>query len=206
MRIVLYSEKSVSQCMTALTERLQAKGRLSFDGWVEKKGSFSLGVTTQVLGRFPRTTYFTGKAERLGGCTMISGTVAAGASMRGLMLIVGGLALAGGALMFTGNTLVGMAMIPVAGILYVPLRGDYENSEILIGELQKTLKAKFTPPVKQAAPKASPLKAPTKAAAKAASRTVGKSAPKTPAKARTATTRPAPKPAPKSAPMFKLDE
>lgn len=159
MRIVLYTDKTISQCMTALSERLQMKGtssRPGLEGWVEKKGSFAISATTRVGGYFPRTTRLTGKAEKFAGYTMITANVAAGASRRGLMLIFIGLAVVGAALLATGNTLLGIGMLPLALLLYIPLAGDDANSEYLIGELQKTLKAKFTPPSKPAPAKAKP--------------------------------------------------
>lgn len=149
MRLILYTDKTVSQCMTALTERMQAKAtktRPGIEGWVEKKGSFSISVTQPVLRFFRRTTRLSGQAERHSGYTMITGRVAEGASRRTLILIYVAMLIAAVALIVTGNTLLGAALFPVALLIYVPLAGDYENSEVLIGELQKTLKAKFQPP------------------------------------------------------------
>jgi hypothetical protein len=135
--------------MTALNERLQAKGtksRPGMDGWVEKKGRFRIGVTTKVIRFFPRTTYLSGQAERQSGYTLITGNVAAGASWRTMLLVFVGILIAAGILISSGNTLIGTVLIPAAFFFSIPMIGDDQNSEYLIGELQKTLKAKFGVP------------------------------------------------------------
>ena len=44
MRFILYSEKTVAQCLTSINARMHVKGsgsRPTLDGWVEKNGAFS---------------------------------------------------------------------------------------------------------------------------------------------------------------------
>jgi hypothetical protein len=144
VRFTYYSEKTVSQCMIALNERLHGK---KLEGWVEKNGSFALAVTSSVLGRFPRTTRLTGQAERLGSVTVIKGHVSEGVGPREQAIIVGGLGLIAAVLIFTGNLLAGIVALAVALVINVPLMGDYKNSQILMGEVRRSLGAKDTPPV-----------------------------------------------------------
>lgn len=170
MRFTYYTEKTVAQCMSALNERLQQKGTSrspGLEGWVEKNGNFSIAVTTKVARRFPRTTRLQGKAERLGGVTIVKGSVADGAAARERIIIVVALAIVGAFIITTGNPLPGAAVIGAGILLNIPLAGDHQNSEYLTVELQKTLKAKTTPPVvvrkaaevKRAAPARKPASA-----------------------------------------------
>lgn len=150
MRFTYYTEKTVAQCMSALNERLQQKGsssRPGLEGWVEKSGRFALGVSTRVIGRFPRTTRLQGKAERLGGVTVIKGAVADGVEPRDRVIITAALALVGGFIIVSGNLLPGLLVIGAGLALNIPLAGDHQNSQILLHEVQRTLKAKETPPV-----------------------------------------------------------
>lgn len=149
MRFTYYTDKTVAQCMSALNERLQQKGTVSrpgLDGWVEKNGSFSLAVSSKVAKRFHRTTRLQGKAERLGSMTVLKGSVADGVSPREQVVIVGALALVGLFIISTGNLLPGLIAIAAGVVLNIPLMGDYQNSQTLTSEVQKTLKAKTTPP------------------------------------------------------------
>lgn len=149
MQFTYYTEKTVAQCMSALNERLQQKGTASrpgLEGWVEKNGNFSIAVTAKVAKRFPRTTRLQGKAERLGGVTLVKGSVADGVALKEQIIIVGALALVGVYIISTGNLLPGLIAIAAGVLLNIPLMGDHQNSEYLTHELQKTLKARATPP------------------------------------------------------------
>ncbi|MFO7323058.1 MAG: hypothetical protein DIU68_015130 [Chloroflexota bacterium] len=189
MQFVLYTDKTVSQALTALNARMHAKPtstRPALDGWVEKNGSFCISVTSAVVGRFQRTTYLRGRLERQGSATVIKGAVPQGASREHKIIIYGVLAAMG--LMFAGmgSPWLSVLLIPLGAALYIPLTGDFNNSETLISELEKTLKAKPTPP------KATTTKA-------SGNRAGRKSATSKPAASRTATSsnghaRPAPKP------------
>jgi hypothetical protein len=146
--------------MSAINERLHVKGtsvRPGLDGWVDKKGTFSIGMSSPVIGKLNRKTYLRAKVEREGGVTTIKGDVPTGASPQGQLLVFGALALVAAVLIGSGSMLLGLVVIPFAAILYIPMKGDYYNSEILLSEVQKALKAKPTPP--------KPAKSPARAAA-----------------------------------------
>ncbi len=149
MQVMLYTEKTVPQSLTAISERLHQKGtssRLVMDGWIEKSGSFAVSVTTPVIGKFNRTTRLSGKLERQSGITVLHGTVPGGVDSHGRMIIIGALMIAAAALILSGNPLLGAILIPSALWIYIPLKGDYHNSAVLISEIQKNLKARATPP------------------------------------------------------------
>ncbi len=158
MRFVLYSEKTAAQCLTAINARMHVKEtstRPALDGWVEKSGAFSIGVSTTVIGKFTRRTYLKAKVERQSGVTIIRGSVPNGVSKEGQLVVFGALALVTLGIMGSGNALFALLMIPFAAYLYIPMRGDLLNSEILIDEVQKTLKAKVKPPKKTSDSKSS---------------------------------------------------
>ncbi|MBL8153142.1 MAG: hypothetical protein JNM70_03075 [Anaerolineae bacterium] len=145
MRFVYYSEKTVSQCMLALNERLHTKsGRL--EGWVEKSGRFSLATTSPVFKRFPRSTRLNARVEREDGLTVIRGYVPDGADPRSRVIIYAVLVVIGLALIVSGNLLPGLIVALVPLPLNIPLEGDYINSQKLSDEVQRTLKAKATLP------------------------------------------------------------
>ncbi len=149
MQFTLYTEQTIAQCLSALNERMHLKptaSRPALDGWLEKSGAFSLGVSSVVVGRFNRSTYLRGKLERQSGYTVIHGSVSGGASHRDKLVIFVTLALIAAALALRGSVTLALVVAPIAAALYIPLTGDHQNSETLIGELQKTLKARGTPP------------------------------------------------------------
>jgi hypothetical protein len=148
---VLYTEKSVSQCMTALNARMQARpsgSRLALDGWVEKNGRFSLSTSCRVARRFRRRTHLRGTAVRDEGYTVIRGYVPDGVSREGQAVIFGALLLVGAVLAASGNLLPAVIAVFATGALYIPLTGDRINSTILMSEVQRALGAKATPPKK----------------------------------------------------------
>lgn len=145
MDFTYYSEKTVSQCMLALNERLHQKnGRL--DGWVEKNGNFSLSVSTTVLRRFSRTTRLSGHVAKENGVTVVRGYVSDGADPRNRYIIYGILVLVGALLAVAGYFLFGLLAIAAIVPLNIPLEGDHINSETLTNEVQRTLKAKSNLP------------------------------------------------------------
>lgn len=149
MQFVFYTEKTVAQSLAALNERMHVKGtssRPALDGWVEKGGGFAIGVTTEVAGRFTRTTYMRGKMERQGSHTAVKVTVSKGATRENKIVIYGALGLTALALIALGNIWMALVVLPVALALWIPLTGDHNNSEMLLSELQKTLKARTTAP------------------------------------------------------------
>ena len=151
MRFVLFTEKSVAQCIRDLNERLQAKGsrsRPELDGWIEKNGTFSLTVTSKVIGRFPRTTRLTARAERDKGVTTVRGSVSDGISPHWSRILFIGLVVVAAALALSGQYMPAILVFVFGGIAYVPLHGDYINSDVLLIEVERTLKASPRPPKK----------------------------------------------------------
>ncbi len=76
----------------------------------------------------------------------MNGTVAGGVNSHGRMIIIGALVVVAMALTLSGSPVLGAVFIPASFWIYVPLKGDYHNSAVLIGEIQKALKARSTPP------------------------------------------------------------
>lgn len=149
MRFQLYTEKTIAQCSAAINERLHQKGtatRAALDGWVEKGGAFSISMTAPVARSFTRTTRLSGRMQRKAGITIVAGTVPGGVDARGRLVVY--LAMAAAALVFfaSGNPVVALLFVPLGALLYLPMKGDHAQSAVLISELQKTLKARTTPP------------------------------------------------------------
>ena len=171
MRFTLYTEKTVAQCLTAINARMQAKEtatRPALDGWIDRNGEFALSVTRPVVGKFQRTTRLKGQIEREAGLTIVRGIVPGGSSPRERIVGLGALAVMGGLIALTGQPLLAMLLIPVAFWLYITMVGDYENGPLLLGEVQRALKARATPPklAKNATAPASKSGASTRAAAR----------------------------------------
>jgi len=157
LRFILYTEKTPAQALTAINTRMQSKessARNSLGGWIEKNGAFSLNVATPVIGRFERRTVMRGRIERENGLTVVQGDVPHGVDKQGQLIVFIALALLGVLILTSGNA-IALVMIPLGAYLYVPMNGDRANSEILMNELQRTLKARQTPPKKTDAKEAS---------------------------------------------------
>jgi hypothetical protein len=151
VQFTLYSEKSVAQCLTAINARLQVKGsasRAELDGWIDKSGDFSLTITSRVAVYFKRHTTLRAKVERKSGFTQITGSVPDGVPREGRILVFAALGVVSAMLLSSGSPLLALIVLPVGLALYVAMKGDHDNSAVLMNELQKTLKAKPTPPKK----------------------------------------------------------
>ncbi len=151
MRFVLFTEKTVAQCMRDLNERMAAKptkSRPELEGWIEKGGSFSIAVTSRVMRRFPRSTRLSAKATRESGVTVIRGYVSDGISPQWLRVIVIGVGILALMLFLTGEPMLAVVTVIFGGLAYIPLRGDYINSDMLLIEIERTLKATPKPPKK----------------------------------------------------------
>jgi len=151
MHFTLYTEKTVSQCMRDLNERLQAKPtktRPELQGWVEKQGTFAITITAPVIGKLKRTTSLKGKANRERGVTIIEGYVSDGISPFWSRVLLGVLAVIGLLLIVVGQPFIALIMAFAAAVIFIPLRGDYFNSDRLLIEVEKTLKASPKPPKK----------------------------------------------------------
>jgi hypothetical protein len=152
MRFTLYTDKSVSDCTKTLIERLEVKqnSKNGVRGTVNQKThEFNLQMGCRVLFIFPRSTQMNGKIGKEGGQTVINGFVPDG--MSPYWMTISGMVLAvvcGGFLVLGEN---GLALLSiVAGLAaYVMLRGDYRNSEALLVEVERTLKASPNPPKKK---------------------------------------------------------
>jgi hypothetical protein len=165
MRYRLYTEKTIAQSMSAINERLHQKGtatRVALDGWVEKGGTFSISMTAPVARQFSRTTRLSGRMERSSGVTIVEGSVPGGVDARGRVLVYAALAVAALAIFASGSPAAALLFLPLGAALYLPMKGDHDHSAVLIAELQKTLRARATPP--------KPPKTPAKAVAKAGQR------------------------------------
>jgi hypothetical protein len=149
VQFILYTEYSIKQCTTALTERMEVRGtkaRPEIDGWIEKGGKFSLATTSQVIAKFSRTTRLRATATREGNHTVISGYVPTGIPRERIVLVMVALLVVAVILYINGNGLLGIVAGALSAAMYVPLVGDYNNREYLLKELKKALHAKETPP------------------------------------------------------------
>jgi hypothetical protein len=145
----MYTDSSVAQAMKAVNDRLHVAGtrsRPQIDGWVEKNGSFAMSVKTTVYGRFQRKTLLRARAERQGGTTVVSGSVPGGLPRNRQIVIFVMMLVLGLVLLSQGSAILCIIVIAAGAALAIPLQGDYDNSEILLTELQKALKARFAPP------------------------------------------------------------
>lgn len=177
MRLEVYTEKTIPQCLAALNERMQVKGtssRPGLEGWVEKNGTFSLSVTTPVIAKFERTTTLHGKLTKGDGHTVVEINVSEGADRRGIILMFGAVAVIVLVLIASGNVLFALLLLPVAAYLYIPMRGDHENSASLVSDVQRALKTRATPPKRATGEK--PTVRETKEAAKPTAKTAAKPA------------------------------
>lgn len=147
MRFVYYTEKTVAQSMTAITERLHAKsGKGAIDGWVDKDGRFSVSLTAPVLGKLTRHTVLTGRAERENGITIVRGNVPSGVAPNERRIAYALLAVGALFSIASGNILFTVLLIPATALLYISMHGDYENHQQLIGDVRRILKATEKPP------------------------------------------------------------
>lgn len=144
MRFILFTDKKVPDCVTAINERLQAPAsgsRPGLDGWIEKKGGFALAIDSPVMGRFIRQTRLEAHVEREGNTTIIRGQVPGGASPNQQRMFIAAVIALCAFTVVQGQALMGLLLALMGGVLYVPLRGDYDNSEKLLIEVERTLKA-----------------------------------------------------------------
>ena len=149
MRFRLYTEMTVRQCMTAVIERMEqapTKTRPELSGHIEKDGKFVLLVTSQIANGFNRTTRMYGAAEREGEITVIEGYVSGGVGRNRIGIVIAAVVFVGLIMFTNGNALLGVATVFLGFALYIPLVGDYNNSEILLKELKKATKAKDKAP------------------------------------------------------------
>ena len=148
MRFVLYTELTVSQCMRALNERMElkpTKTRPEIKGWTKKDGQFSIAVTLPVLVRIKRTTRMSGSATREAGSTVIRGYVSDGVSPQWQRIIFVVLLLMCLAMLVAGQPFLALASLVVGAATFIPLIGDYRNSDVLLIDVERLLKASPKP-------------------------------------------------------------
>lgn len=149
MQFILYTDQSIKQCTTALTERMEVKGtkaRPEIGGRIEKGGKFTLEISGQIAGALKRTTRLRATMERENGVTVIRGFVPSGVPRERILIVMGSLLFVGLILFLNGSGLLGIVAMGFAIFAYIALVGDYNNREYLIKEVKKILKAKETPP------------------------------------------------------------
>jgi len=152
MRFTLYTDKSVSDCTKTLAERIEAKqnSKNGVRGHINQKThEFSLQMSAKIWFLFKRTTQMNGKISKEGGQTIINGFVPDGMSpywmtISGVVLM----AVCVGFLILNENFLAVLGF-GAGAFAYVMLRGDYRNSEALLVEVERTLKASPNPPKKK---------------------------------------------------------
>jgi hypothetical protein len=149
VRFRLQTEMTVRQCITAIIERMEqapTKTRPELNGHIEKDGKFTLLVTSQVANSFNRTTRLYGTAEQTGKVTVIEGYVSAGVPYDRIWIVIAAVVFVGLIMFSNGNSLLGLATVFMGFALYIPLVGDYNNSEILLKELKRVTKGKDKAP------------------------------------------------------------
>lgn len=152
MQFVLYTEMTVAQCSRAINDRLQAKPtktRHAVDGWVEKGGRFSIAVTLPVFARIKRTTRLKGHMKRESGQTVIRGYVPDGVDPQWQRILAALLVAVVALITLSGQLVLGLAILGGSVLAFVPMAGDWKNSDILLIELEKTCKASPRPKKKK---------------------------------------------------------
>ncbi|MCL4256360.1 MAG: hypothetical protein KJ043_21560 [Anaerolineae bacterium] len=152
MRFTLYTEKSVSDCTKTLIERIQAKqnSKNGVRGNVNQKThEFNLQIGCKILFLFPRSTQMNGKISKEGGQVTINGFVPDGMSPYWMLISGAVLAVVCGGFLILGENALAFLGILAGFSAYVMLRGDYRNSEALLVEIERTLKASPKPPKKK---------------------------------------------------------
>ncbi len=144
MNFTLYSEKATTECIKALTERLhqsETPTRPSLDGFVHKNGKFKIGVEQGVFRQITRKTWVEGQIIKDGALTLIRGQVPDGATPERQRFIAFLIPIAGVMLVIRGEVLLALLAMALIGFVLVTVRGDYYNSDRLLMELEKSLKA-----------------------------------------------------------------
>jgi type IV secretory pathway VirB3-like protein len=149
VQFVLYTEKSIAQCLRELNERMQIKGtksRPEISGWIEKDGVFSIAVRTPVIARIHRTTHLNARMERDKGITVIRGYVSDGVSPYWTVVLAIVLLLVMAGFVYIDRLIYALLTLLFGLAAYIPMHGDYVNSDILLIEVERTLKASPRPP------------------------------------------------------------
>lgn len=156
MHFQLYSPKTIRQINAELTARFQersTRSRPAVQGFVEKGGHFQMKTQITLLG-ITRTTQLRGTMERVKDTTILRGYVSEGLQPRKVYLVMAALAAVGLLLAVQGQVVLGLIVFGLSLIAYVPLVGDYRNSQYLLKELKRLSAAKDKPPATLAAAQA----------------------------------------------------
>jgi len=144
MQFRLYTEKTVTECMREIKDRIEAKptkSRPEVKGKTEKGGKFTISTTRQVLGRIPHTTHMNCNLKREKGVTTIEGRVTGGLSPRWSLILGGLLVLISGSLVLIQELILGMVVFGMGALMIGLLRADYISSEYLLTQVETKLKA-----------------------------------------------------------------
>jgi hypothetical protein len=153
MRFMLYTERSVAECVKALSERIAQSPtatRPALDGYADKTGRFAVALTTEVFAKFTRKTWLEGTLARESGATVIRGAVPDGAPPKRQRLIAYAIPVVGVFLALNAAWLLAAAAVILMTVVWVTLKGDYENGDRLLLEIERLLKASPRPPKKPA--------------------------------------------------------
>lgn len=149
MRFVLYTDKTIAQCLRELNERMQVKGtksRPEINGWIEKEGVFSISVTAPVIAKINRTTHLNARLERDKGVTVIRGYVSDGVSPYWTFILAIVMILVMAGFVYIDRPIYALLTLLFGLAAFIPMRGDYVNSDVLLIEVERTLKASPRPP------------------------------------------------------------
>jgi len=144
--------------MTALSERLQAP-RAPITGWVDKKTArFSISIATRLLGALPfqRVTRLDADCTREQGLTVIRGSVSEGVPPRVQPYLLWASVAVSLLLLLVTQIAAAVGVLVVGVLLYRMVRADWLNSDKLLLEVERTLKAS---PKRPKAPEKAPASA-----------------------------------------------
>lgn len=153
MNFELYSTRTIKQINSEVGARFQekaTKARPEIDGFVEKGGAFHLTTSAIVMG-IRRTTRLRAVMERSKDVTLIQGYVSDGVQPEKVYIVMGALGFIGLTLILKGQAVFGVIVMAIAIAAYIPLVGDYNNSQYLMRELKRLTGAREKPPTATAA-------------------------------------------------------
>lgn len=157
MRFSLYTEMTVKQAVKAARERMEQKAtktRSAIEGTVTDEGALVWAVDRKVWRSFHRTTRLRATIWRESGLTHIEGSVPDGVGRDGMALIMGGVVLLALVLFAQGDLIFALMVLGIGVVMGSQIWGDHLNHDVLLVELERTLKAKvYNPPKDVKAPK-----------------------------------------------------
>lgn len=160
-------------------------------GWLDKDGSFNVGVRSRVL-FLERTTRLKGAIVKEGAYTAIRGYMSEGVPPNQVGVVIVALILVAGIMFANGEAIFSLLIGLVCVGTYIVFVGDHQNSAYMVKELKRVLSAKDKPPVASTASAQSAKPATGKSSA-------GKATPQ-PTAGKPTAGKPAPKPSAKPKP------